>query len=46
MPYKPFSVSNRIHKHYHKLTLVWSLNVVSCIIIQFAVSLALYSLQI
>jgi len=32
MPYNTFSVPNGIHKRYRKLTLVWVLNVVSCII--------------
>ena len=46
MSYNPFSVPNRIHNCYHKLTLVWSLNIVSCIIIRVAVSFALYNFQI
>jgi hypothetical protein len=44
--YNPFSVSNRINKCYHKLTVSLSLNVVSCIIIRDAVYFALYSYRI
>jgi hypothetical protein len=36
MPYNPILVPNRIHKLFHNLTLVGSLNVVSCIIIRVA----------
>ena len=46
MPFNPFLVQNTIHKRYHKLTLVWSMHVVSCITIRVAVSFVLYSFQI
>jgi hypothetical protein len=36
MPYNPISVPNRIHKRFHKLTLVGPLNIVSCIKIRVA----------
>jgi hypothetical protein len=36
-------INYRTHVYDHKLTLVWPLNVVSFIIIRFAVSFALYS---
>jgi len=45
MPYNSFLVQNRIHKCYHKLTLVWLLNVIACIIMRVAVFFALYSFQ-
>ena len=42
-----FSVPYRIHKYcYHQLAPVWSLNVISCIIIRDEVSVSLYSFRI
>jgi hypothetical protein len=46
MPYNLLSVPYRIHKNcYNKLNLVWSVNVISCITIRVAVSVALFIIR-